>query len=140
MNKILRYLPLAAGLLLAAGCSSPESRIRNQQALFDTWPAEVQQKIRVRHVDVGFTPAMVQMALGEADRTYSRTSEKGTSDVWVYVDHGPKFSFGVGVGGVSGNTAYGSSVTVGDDAFRENEVLRVIFEGGKVAAIEARKR
>ncbi len=140
MNKIFRGLPLAAGLLVAAGCSTPESRIRDQQALFDTWPAEVQQKIRVRHIDVGFLPDMVQMALGDADRAYSRTSEKGlpTSGCTSITARNFPSAWALAVSG--GNTAYGSSVTLGDDVFRENEILRVIFEGGKVAAIETRQR
>ncbi len=108
MNKILRSLSVLVVLIAVAGCSTPASRIQNHQAAFDAWPAAVQQEVRAGRAGIGFTPEMVQVALGEADRRYTRTSLQGTSEVWVYLDHGPKFSIGVGLGGYSGNSAYGS--------------------------------
>ena len=140
MNKMLRCLPVLVALFAVAGCSTPASRIQSHQAAFDTWPAAVQQEVRAGRVGVGFTAEMVQVALGDADRAYARTTEHGTSEVWMYLDHGPKFSIGVGIGGYSGNTAVGGSMVVGDEAFRDNEVLRVIFDGGKVSAIESRRK
>jgi hypothetical protein len=89
---------------------------------------------------VGFTAEMVQVALGQPERAYARTTEMGSSEVWVYVDSGPKFSIGIGVGGYGGSTAYGAGVTLVDDGFRDNEVLRVILVGGRVVAVEARRR
>ena len=140
MKETLRCLLAGFALILGAGCSTPASRIQNQQAVFDAWPAGVQEKVRAGHLDLGFTPEMVQVALGAADRSYTRTTDRGSSEVWVYFDHGPKISVGLGVGGSSGSTAYGGSMVVGDDGFRDNEVLRVIFEGGKVVAIETRRK
>ena len=141
MNKFLRPGVFAATLvLLLTGCSTPRSRIQSRQSVFDAWPPAVQEKVRAGRIDLGFTPEMVEVALGAADRVGSRTTEKGTSVVWVYFDHRPKFSIGVGVGGSSGNTAYGTGVVVGDNGWADNEVLRVIFEGAKVAAIEARHK
>lgn len=140
MKKIFRCLPLVVALVVLAGCSTPESRIHNRQAAFDSWPADVQQQIRAGHVAIGYTAEMVQVALGEADRSYTRTTPQGTSDVWVYFDHGPKFAVGIGVGGYSGNTAIGTSVAVGNEGFRDGEVMRVIFEGGRVVAIETRHK
>ena len=140
MNKILRSLPVLLVLIAVAGCSTPASRIQNHQAAFEAWPAAVQQEVRTGRVGVGFTPEMVQVALGEADRRYTRTSLQGTSEVWVYLDHGPKFSVGLGIGGSSGNSAYGVGLRTGDDTFREDENLRVVFEGGRVVALETRKK
>ncbi len=140
MNKILRSLSVLVVLIAVAGCSTPASRIQNHQAAFDAWPAAVQQEVRAGRAGIGFTPEMVQVALGEADRRYTRTSLQGTSEVWVYLDHGPKFSIGVGLGGYSGNSAYGVGMRTGDDTFRENENLRVVFEGGRVVALETRKK
>ncbi|MEO6874856.1 MAG: hypothetical protein ABI222_08540 [Opitutaceae bacterium] len=138
MKKILPALVAGLVFALVAGCSTTDSRVSGHQALFNTWPADVQQRVRAGQVAVGFTPDMVQVALGNADRTYSRTTEKGTSEVWVYEDHSPRFSVGLGVGGVSGSSAVGAGVRVGDDGWRNNEKLRVIFEGGRVVAIESR--
>lgn len=143
------HLPrLLAGfaLLLAAGCSTPADRIAKQQAAFDAFPADVQQKVRAGQIDLGFTPAMVSIALGNPDRTYGRVTAQGASEVWVYADHGPKFSVGVGVGSSSGSyrggssTAVGVGLSTGNDSFQNDEKLRVVFMGGKVIGIETRQK
>jgi hypothetical protein len=140
----MKHLPLgllaSAVLLFAAGCSTPASRISSHQAAFDTWPAAVQEKVRAGQVDVGFTAEMVRVALGDADRMFTRTTEKGAMEVWVYNDNRPSFSIGLGLGTSHGSTAYGGGVAVGGDSFRDGEVMRVVFEGGRVAAIESRRK
>jgi hypothetical protein len=139
MNNPLRGFVIAAVLLLMSGCVTTESRISRHQAAFDTWPAEVRDKVRAGRVDVGFTQEMVQVALGDADRKSTRTTAAGTDEVWAYFDRRPKFSFGLGMGVAGGSTAYGGGVVVGDSRFLDDEFLRVIFEGGRVVAIETRK-
>ena len=136
--KILLPSVFAALLLLAAGCSTVDSRVSDHKAAFDAWPADVQEKVRAGKVEVGFDPRMVEVALGKPDRVSSRTTERGQADVWVYLDKGPAFSFGVGVGSYGSSGGVGAGVTVGDD-FREDEKMRVVFEGGRVTAIEMRK-
>ena len=140
MKNFLVRLVVGAALVFTAGCSTVASRIQSHQASFDSWPAEARDQIKAGHIAVGFTAEMVQVALGQPERAYARTTEKGSSEVWVYVDSGPKFSIGIGVGGYGGSTAYGAGVTLVDDGFRDNEMLRVILEGGRVVAIEARRR
>jgi hypothetical protein len=140
MKSPFRCLLAGGALLLATGCGTPATRISSHQAAFDTWPAEVQAKVRTGHVDVGFTAEMVRVALGDADRMFLRTTEKGAMEVWVYDDHRPSFSFGLGLGTSHGSTAYGGGVTVGSDSFRDGEVMRVVFDGGRVAAIESRRK
>jgi hypothetical protein len=44
------------------------------------------------------------------------------------------------LGTSSGSAAYGGGVILSDEGFRENEVLRVVFELGRVVAVEARRR
>lgn len=124
--------------LLFAGCSTPDSRVKKNEAAFNTWPAAVQENVRAGKVDVGYTQEMVRVALGDPDRRSSRTTANGTADVWIYFDKGPKISFGVGMGSHRGSTGFGGGVTVGDD-WHDEEVLRVIFEGGAVSAIERRR-
>jgi hypothetical protein len=46
----------------------------------------------------------------------------------------------MGLGSSSGSTAYGGAVAVGNSGFLDDEVLRVIFEAGQVAAIETRQK
>jgi len=136
--KTLLSSVLAALLLLTAGCASVDSRVSEHKAAFDSWPADVQEKVRAGKVEIGFNSEMVEVALGKPDRLSSRTTAGGQADVWVYFDKGPNFSIGLGVGSYNSSSAVGAGVTVGDD-FRDDEKMRVIFEGGRVTAIEMRK-
>ncbi|HWL14197.1 MAG TPA: hypothetical protein VNR00_01250 [Opitutus sp.] len=121
-----------------AGCSTVDSRLKKHESAFNSWPADVQQKVRSGQIDLGFTPEMVQVALGDPSRVFTRTTQNGNAEVWVYPEKGPKFSFGVGVGSMRGSTGVGGGVTVGD-TWRDEEALRVVFEGGRVSAIERRR-
>ncbi len=137
MKTLLLVLTMSV-LMLVVSCASTDSRVRSHQAAFDSWPADVQQKVRAGKIEMGFTPEMVRVALGEPERVISRTTDHGVAEGWVYGDKAPKFSFGIGMGSAHGSSAVGGGVTVGD-TFRDDEAMRVIFEGGKVTAIETRK-
>lgn len=137
MKNPLPLLGLAVAMFLTS-CASVESRVQKHQAAFDSWPADVREKVREGKVEVGFTPEMVRVALGDPDRLFSRTTDRGVAEGWVYFDKGPKFSVGLGLGTARGNSAFGGGVTVGDD-WRDEEKLRVIFDQGRVSAIEMRR-
>lgn len=96
MKSLSRRLMPAVFLLLMTGCATTESRISRHQAAFDAWPAEVREKVRAGRIEVGFTPEMVQVALGEADRRSTRTTAAGTDEVWAYFDRRPKFMAAIG--------------------------------------------
>jgi hypothetical protein len=130
------FLGLAA--LVVAGCSTVDSRISGHQPEFDSWPPAVQQKVRAKQVDLGFTMAQVFVALGEPDRKYTRTTAQGTTEVWAYRDDRPTFGFGFGMGAAGGSSAYGAGVGVATGGDRDDDKLRVIFADGKVAALESR--
>jgi hypothetical protein len=130
----------AVMMILAAGCSTTTSRIDKNQTAFAAASPDVQAKIRAGHVDVGFTIEQVMMALGEPDRRFTRTTEKGVAEVWAYADHGPAFSFGMGVGGGGGSTSVGTGVMVNTGGNRDSDRIRVVFDGGRVSALEKRGR
>jgi outer membrane murein-binding lipoprotein Lpp len=125
---------------LLAGCSTTDSRIKNNQASFDAAPPAVQAKIRAGKIEVGFTAEQVIMALGKPDRRYTRTTERGTSDIWAYEDHGPSFSFGVGVASGGGGSMVGTGMAVHTGNDRYEDKMRVVIESGRVTAIETRGR
>ncbi len=130
--------------LVVAGCSTVDSRIANNRAAFNTWPAAVQDKVVQGQIDVGFTTEQVRVALGEPDRVFTRTTADGTSQVWSYRERGPRFGFGVGIGtgsfGHRGGTFGGVSMGTGG-GYHDDEKLGVIFDPtGKVASIETRQR
>jgi hypothetical protein len=137
----MRRFPLLAALLaviLLSACSTPDSRITENQAAFDRLPPEAQQKIRAGQVEPGYTHEMVYLALGKADRKYTRATEQGETEVWLYDDNTPQFSFGVGVGsyGHSGGGAVGVSTTTG--GYDPEAKVRIEFRDGRVTAAEYR--
>lgn len=125
---------------LLAGCvGTPSDRIQKNEVAFSTWPPDVQAKVRAGQVEVDFTADMVRVALGAPERMVMRTTQEGTSEVWIYADTRPRISFGVGVGVGGRGSAYGGGVMVGDDGFRDRERMRVIITNGRVSAIELRR-
>ncbi len=76
----------ATALLLLAGCAGgPEARIRRNPEVFAGFPPEIQEKVRRGEIELGFTPAMVQMAVGRPQRVNRRLTASGAAEIWVYV-------------------------------------------------------
>ena len=139
MRHIPPFFALVSFLLLAA-CSTPESRIAGSQAAFAQFPAEVQQKIRAGQVDVGFTPEMVLLALGEPARRFTRKTESGEVEVWGYHDNAPQFSFGIGIGGGGRRSGVGGGMAVSTGGYDPEEKVRVEFREGRVTAVDYLKK
>lgn len=143
--KTKPVLLLAALLPLAfLGCSTIDSRVAKNRAAFDSWPAPVQAKVVKGEIGVGFTTDQVRVALGDPDRVWARTTADGTAEVWSYRDRGPRFSFGVGVGGGSWHGSHGTFGGVGistGTGYQDDEKMGVVFDrAGRVSAIETRER
>jgi hypothetical protein len=136
----MRLLPFLFALAVLAGCSSPDGRIAKNRAAFDRLPAEAQEKIRHGQVEVGFTPEMVTLALGEPDRIFTRRTAQGDTEVWGYQDHGPRFSIGIGAGSGGRHSAFGGGVAMSSGGYDPDETMRVEFRGGQVTAVDAVKR
>lgn len=123
--------------LAFVGCATtPAERIAKNHAAFASWPPDVQTKVQAGEVALGFTADQVQMALGEPDHTFTRTTEKGTEEVWAYRDRKPRISIGLGVVGGGGSTRVGGATAVTSGGPYYDDVLRVVFEGGRVSAVE----
>jgi hypothetical protein len=132
-----RLLPVTLlAVLLLAACSTPASRIEGHRAAFDRYPPAVQEKIRAGRIDLGFTPEMVTLALGEPLRKLTRSTPEGEAEVWVYGDGEPRFSFGIGMAGGGGHTGVGGGVAVSSGGYAGGERMRVEFKGGSVGAID----
>jgi outer membrane protein assembly factor BamE (lipoprotein component of BamABCDE complex) len=137
-------LRCVSGLLVAAlvaGCSTVDSRISQHRAAFESWPPPVQEMVSHGQVAPGFTVDQVRVALGDPDRVFSRVAATGSFEVWCYADHGPRFSFGVGMGSFHGGSGYSGGVGVSTGAAYPEEKLRVIFDQtGRVSSIEQIRR
>lgn len=131
--KSLFRLPLLSAAVLLAACSSPASRIDDQKSAYESYPAEVQQKLAAGQIGLGYTQEQALIALGQPRRRFNRTTATGSEEVWSYsARSGP--SFGFGLGGGSGNVGGGIGLsTYGNNA---DEKMRVVFADGKVTAIE----
>ena len=127
-------------LALLAGCATPDSRIADNKAAFDKFPAEIQQKIRTGQVDVGFTKEMVVMSLGEPANKFTRKTEAGDTEVWSYRESKPAFSIGLGVGSGGGGSSVGCGVGVSTGGYDPEEKIRLEFHDGLVSVVDLIKR
>lgn len=85
MTRIIRCLVMA-GLCVVSGCvSTPAKRIQAEPETFARFPTEIQAKVQKGEVDVGFTRDMVRLALGRPQRVYTRTTEAGQVEIWLYM-------------------------------------------------------
>ena len=136
MRRFPLLLIAALVALLTACTTTPESRIAKNPALFDTFAPAVREKIRAGQVEVGFTPDMVKLALGEPTRVFTRQTDKGSSELWVYHDNGPRFSIGIGVGTSGRHSGASMGVATSTGGYDPEEKMRVEFRNGAVTAVE----
>ncbi len=140
VRPVRLILPLA--LLLLMGCATPESRIHRNQEYFDTLPEAAQTRIRSGQIDLGFTPEMVRIALGEPQRRVLRRTPAVEAEIWYYLDTLRSYERqradldGLRISGPGGLRAVSGSAWV--NVMHEREVVRarVEFQGGVVIAIE----
>ena len=132
-------LPL---LLLLAGCASPEQRIQQNQDLFDSFPIATQARIRGGQIDLGFTPDMVRIALGDPQHKALRRVAAGETEIWLYFDSIRRYDRqrvdidGLSLSGPGGRRSLGGSAWINVEQTREFVRARVEFQNGVAVAIE----
>jgi hypothetical protein len=84
-SRIILSLFAAAGLILALGCSTPSSRIRENPQAFAALSPHDQALVQAGQVSIGMTMEAVKLAMGDPDRITTRTDGGGESQVWHYV-------------------------------------------------------
>jgi hypothetical protein len=128
--------------LWLAGCATPDARIKKNQALFDSLPAEAQGQIREGKVSLGFTPEMVKLAVGEPDRRAIRTDAAGRTEVWSYTRYEAADGLPVYTGYYHryypGYRYYGSGFYT--ERTESREYFRVEFVDGKVTVVQEHTR
>ena len=142
MNRLLTacfVLPLA---VLLAGCATPAKRIEQNRELFDTFPVAVQARIRGGQVDLGFTPDMVRIALGDPQHKALRRVAAGETEIWLYFDSIRRYDRqrvdidGLSLSGPGGHRSLGGSAWINVEQTREFVRARVEFQNGVAVAIE----
>ena len=137
MKRFLLLLGCSIGLAFLAGCSTPQTRIRNNPGLFSSLPPSDQELIQQGKVAVGFTAEMVKLAVGEPDRIYTRTEASGQSEAWVYTSYSSRGGAMIYYRGFYHRTHPGMYAYYAD--YNDREVVeryRVTFKEGKVASID----
>ena len=144
------HLLTLASLFILLGftaCSTPESRIKKNPEVFNSFSPEVQAKIRAGEIEMGYTKDAVRIALDRSDRTYTRSSAAGTVEVWSYVETQLSYDRQRVRGTFQVKDGDGRIRTVHDDVWvtvenrTEYEAIRVEFgSDGLVSAIERTKR
>lgn len=148
MTRIHLFSLLATGLLAAAlsGCATPDARIKKNPELFNSLSPEIQANVRQGKIDIGYPKAAVQLALGPADRQYTRRTAGGQKEVWSYTatystTDRQRVDARVRNRGTDGNLRTTTeSVWVDVEQKHEYDRLRVEFEGDLVTAIESLDR
>lgn len=144
----MKTLPILALLILLAGCSTIDSRIKEKSGVFDELNPDTQEQLRQGMVEIGYAPDMVYIALGRPDEKRAITTTTGRDEVWVYSTY---FSEYVGTAisyrrfvGVHPKT--GQRVVyfepVRDHLYRDRteDRIRITFRDGKVSVIEQVQR
>ena len=120
-------------IVIFLSCSTPDSRIRKNQELFDTYPPDVQDSIREGKVKIGFTEDMVRMALGNPNETAVNVTKEGEVHVWAYTKS--TTGGGVSVGRSSlGRTRVGVGVSMGRAPQKKYTAI-VEFGNGRVSKV-----
>jgi hypothetical protein len=136
VKHVARSVLCAAFLLVCLSCSTTGSRIEEHQQAFDTWPEHVQQNLRNGVIQVGYTPEMVFIAMGEPSRKVDVVTGEVAAQVWTWSRRRP--GVGVSLGGwnaVGPNFGIGSGMSVVESS-RRDDVAVVEFRRGVVHRFE----
>jgi len=138
-QKSIAFLLLTCGVgLFFTGCSTVESRIKENQIAYQQLKPDDKALVHKGKVRVGFSEEAVYLALGRASRITSKVEGNDQYKNWVYTrlvaDTVPNWSYRRSVDR-NGNVYYDQ---VFDPITTHYQVpaLKVTFKGGKVYAIE----
>jgi hypothetical protein len=147
----LLYCAAALGAVWLAGCSTPETRIRDNPEAFARLNPDQQALVKTGQVGIGFDMSAVKLALGEPDRITLRTNAAGQTQVWHYVEYvyydsgfiypGPYYGgWGRRHGGWGGWGGWWGYEPYGIRPAQAFDRFRIEFKDGKVSAIAQEKQ
>jgi hypothetical protein len=145
MKKLIQLSLLAGAALLLGACSTINSRIQEKAPVFYSLDPATRAKIAHGDVDIGFTPDMVYIALGQPDVRRATRAADGETETWIYRSYYDDYA---GTGFVGYHRWYAFNPyghfwrvywePVYDDMYREvaQDDIRVTFKNGKVVMID----
>ena len=145
MKKLIQLPLLFVAVLLLGACSTISSRIEEKAPVFYSLDPNTRAKIAHGDIDLGFTPDMVYIALGQPDVKREQVSNNGRSEQWIYRSYYDDFE-GTGFVGYHRWYAYNPWgryyrvywEPVYSDFYRTvpQDDIRVTFRDGKVVMID----
>ncbi len=84
MKKLIQLAALAGAALMLGACSTINSRIQENAGLFYSLDPNTQSKLAHGDIDLGFSPQMVYIALGQPDLRRSKVTQTGQTETWIY--------------------------------------------------------
>ncbi len=144
----MKILPVIALLVLLAGCSTVDSRIKENADVFDALDPATQEQLRQGMVEIGYPMDLVYIALGRPDEKRERVTADGRELEWVYSTYYSEY-VGTTVAYrryVGIHPATGRRVIffepVHNHLYRDrtDDRIRVTFRDGKVTVIEQVQR
>lgn len=149
LPKLTFLALLGLALVLLSGCSTINSRISANSALFDSLPLETQENLRKGVVQVGYTQDMVYIAMGEPNERRGMRSASTDKMTWIYNTYYHEWVGRVHAGyrrvvitNKDGKVIGIYHEPVYEDIYRDRkeERIRITFKDGAVGLIEERER
>ena len=85
--NLYRIGAVALAIVVLAACSATDQRISNNEALYNSYPPDVQAMIKSNRIAKGFDQTQVYLAYGNADSTKSDSG----SEAWIYTEKHKKY-------------------------------------------------
>ena len=148
MKFLLRHLSLALALAVLTGCDTFEKRSKEKAAVFAALDPQSRAKLEHGVIELGNTPDMVYIALGQPDDEFETTSARGKEKTWIFNSYHQEFAGNQQTGyqrvlvmnkDKLGYTVYYEPVYSNVYVEHTEEKIRITFRDGKVAVIEQPK-
>ncbi len=148
-RSLLTFGVAAAAISILAGCNTFNSRARQMSGVYDSLPASEQQRLQRGTINVGDTPEMVYIALGNPDERRETLTADGAQNTWIYKTYWQQYEGTAWLGYrriiVPSRTGRGYVIyhePVTQDIYRTHadETIRVVFANGVVSQVEQQRR
>ena len=147
--SVLNVIVLTSVAALLAGCDTFSHRARQMSGVYDQLPASEQQRLQRGAINVGDTPEMVYIALGNPDERRDVLNADGSQNVWIYKSYWQQYEGTAWLGyrrvivpasNGRGYVIFHEPVT--QDVYRTHvdETIRVTFANGVVQQVEQQRR
>ena len=148
LRSLLTPLIASIALLMAAGCSTFESRAKQKAAVFGSLDAATQARLQSGEILVGDTLDEVYIALGQPDEKRAKVTASEKTTHWIYNRYWQEYQ---GEAFVGSRPVYVKNPTTGAVsvyyepvrqpvyANRSQERLRITFKDDRVSVIERPK-